>query len=229
MEFQFADEPLRDSGFYLVPMITGLNNMPRSRYIELMEKVRNGATLLCTFDGACLAPFDDFFGVTSEYQENYNGTAEAVVSGAELTFDFSTKITVSSCGAEVLLSDRENKPMLTRNQFGKGTVFFLTYSPERAIVKWNRAVEKPYFELYKTCFADALKTREFQSGNPDITVTIHPMDSSTCYAVLINNGETALSCTGSILKAGWQISRTLQGTYPEIPAHQSAVIEIKQQ
>ncbi|MBQ9771629.1 MAG: cellulase family glycosylhydrolase [Lentisphaeria bacterium] len=227
LEFQYADEPLRDSGFYLVPMISGLNNMPRSRYMELMEKVNQGATLLCTFDGACLAPFDTFFGVTSEYQENYNGTAEAEVSGITLSFDFSTKITLSSCGAEILLSDAENKPMLTKNQYGKGNVFFLTYSPERAIVKWNRAVEKPYYELYKRCFADILSSREIQSGNPDVTVTIHPVDDSTCYAVLINNGESAAECSGVILNAGWQISRILQGNYPEIPSHNAAILELK--
>ena len=227
LEFQFADEPLRNAGFYLVPMIAGLNNMPRSRYMELMDKVKDGATLLCTFDGACLAPFDTFFGVTSEYQENYNGTAEAVVSGTTLAFDFSTKITLSTCGAEVLLSDGENKPMLTRNPFGNGKVFFLTYSPERAIVKWNRAVEKPYYELYKLCFADALAEREIQSGNPEVTATIHPVSDDCCYAILINNAESVCTCSNVKLKDGWTIAGVVAGTFPEIPAHQFAVLNIK--
>ena len=226
LEFQFADEPLRDSEFYLVPMITGLNNMPRSRYMELMNKVHAGATLLCTFDGACLAPFDDFFGVTSEYQENYNGTISAKVAGTELTFDFSTRITLRSIGADVLISDSENKPLLTKYQYGKGTAFFLTCSPERAIVKWNRAVEKPYFELYRICFADALKTREILSETPDVTVTLHPVDSNRCYAVLINNGESASECDCR-LKDGWAFSGTIYGTFPQIPAHNMAVLELK--
>ena len=117
--------------------------------------------------------------------------------------------------------------MLTKNQYGKGTVFFLSYSPERTVVKWNRAIEKPYFELYKTCFAGALATREIQSGNPDVTTTIHPVDDAKCYAILINNGEKTIECSNALLKDGWMISGVVNGTFPAIPAHQAAVLELR--
>lgn len=229
LEFQYNDEPLREAGYYLLPMISGLNNIPRSRYLELMKRVESGATLLCSFDGACLAPFDEFFGVTAEYQENYSGTASAVVSGTELAFDFSTKITLQSCGAEILLSDSENKPMLTKYHYGKGVVYFLTYSPERAIIKWNRAVEKPYYELYRTCFADLLNTREFCSNDPELTVTLHPVSESCSYVIVINNSETDRTCDKYSLRSGWRIKRTLAGNFPVISSHNSVILELEKQ
>lgn len=227
LEFQFTDEPLRHSEYYLVPMITGLNNMPRSRYMELIEKVKSGATLLCTFDGACLAPFDEFFGVTSEYQEQYEGVIKTAIAGTELSFDFSTKITLSPIEAEVLISDTENKPFLTKNKYGNGTAYFLTCSPERAIVNANRAAEKPYFELYKMCFAKVLENREFLSEDPDLTVTIHQKNANRCYILVINNSETEKECSRYKLKAGWEITEVLHGSFPLIPAHQAVILELK--
>ena len=222
IEFQFSDEPLRESGAYMLPMLTGWRNIPRDRYFELMHRVEKGATLYCSFEHGCISPFDEFFGVTAEYQEYAPGRCSAVINGTELDFNYDAKLTISAAGAEVLAVDEEGIPVFTRFRLGKGSVFFMTHSPERQIITRKRAVERPYFEVYRIWAEELLKNRLLQSGDPAVTVTLHSVSDHEAVALLVNNGEETASVTPTV-HPSWKSSvRTI-----EIPPHDAFILPLK--
>ncbi len=227
LEFQFADEPLRPSDFYIVPAQAGLNNLPRDRYLALMERVAAGATLYYSFDGACLAPFDEFFGLTTEYREVFPGTAAVEIDGDALPFDFTTRITTQSCGAEVLLRGADGRIVLSRHRYGAGEAYFLTYAPEKQIVTRNGAAERPYYKLYREAARKILERRAFRTNDPRLTVTLHHAAPNLAYAVIVNNADTKLAVTAPAFAAGWRRGRVLYGNPDAILAHSAAVIELE--
>ena len=227
LEFQFTDEPLRPAELYILPAQCGLNNVPRNRFRELMAKVSGGATLYYSFDGACLAPFDEYFGITSCGFEVYAGKTQVAVEGSELEFNFQARITLGSAGAEILLRDSDGLPMFTVNRFGKGKVFFAAYSPEKQIVNANRAVERSYWKFYRTAAEQVLEKRIFRSGAPLVTATVHPVSGSSAYAVAVNNGENPVSLS-PVLAASWKISELLYGECGNIPAHDAVILKLEQ-
>ena len=46
LEFQYSDQPLKPSNLYLMPSVNGMSAISRRRWLELLDKVHSGATLL---------------------------------------------------------------------------------------------------------------------------------------------------------------------------------------
>ncbi len=230
LQFQFVDEPLRPAKFYLLPGISGLNNIPRPRFLELEQKIREeGAQLLYTYDGAAIAPFDTFFGLTSLGLAEFSGGLQVALPGekAPLPFVTSTQMQLESAGAQVLLTDQEGHPFFTCHAYGKGKVWFLAASPERQIVETHGAWKLPYAQLYAQAAQDLLAARPLRSQDLEVTVTLHPLpqEEGHAYAILVNNsGEERKAQL--ILGEGWKIRKRLHGDEQAIPAHSGVLLEV---
>ena len=227
IEFQFADEKLREADFYMVPGIAGLNNMPRDRYMELMEKVYNGASLYMSFDGACLAPFDEYFGLNVDYMENYNGTLQLDLQDEKLDIDFVARLTASPVTAEVLLRDSDGNVFMSRNCYGKGEIYFMTASPERHIVVQNRAMDKAYYKLYRMFSRKITDNRIFSQNDPQITVTLHHENADSVIAVIINNSDIDKAVSDCRTADTWTVVENIYGSMDSIPAHSGCIIRLK--
>lgn len=227
IEFQFADEKLREADFYMVPGIAGLNNMPRDRYMELMEKVYNGASLYMSFDGACLAPFDEYFGLNVDYMENYNGTLQLDLQDEKLDIDFVARLTACPVTAEVLLRDSDGNVFMSRNCYGKGEIYFMTASPERHIVVQNRAMDKAYYKLYRMFSRKITDNRIFSQNDPQITVTLHHENADSVIAVIINNSDIDKAVSGCRTADTWTVVENIYGSMDSIPAHSGCIIRLK--
>ena len=222
IEFQFSDEPVRDAEAYLLPMLSGWRNSPRDRYFDLMHRVEAGATLYCSFEHGCISPFDEFFGVTAEYQEYSPGKCTTVINGNELEFNYESKLTVSAAGAEVLAVDEEDDPVFTRFRLGRGWVYFIIHSPERQIITRKRMADKSYFDIYKIWGRELLEKRLAVSGNPVVSSTVHVLSESEAVALLINNGEEETVVTPTI-HPQWRAEKTSCSILP----HDVCILRLK--
>ncbi|MBQ9774849.1 MAG: beta-mannanase [Lentisphaeria bacterium] len=228
LEFQFSDEPLRDCGVYIVPAVCGLNNMPKDRFTELFDKVENGATLYFSYDGAAIAEFENLFGMTVEYFEEFSGTVNVAVAGKELPFCFNSRLTLTPAGAEVLLHDADGRPVLSQYRCGKGKVFFMALPVEQHIVRNNRSAEEPYCEIYRIWAKEVLAARPLRSRTHNVTVTIHPVDEKNAYVTAVNNND-APAALAAELNSGWQIAETLWGDLDVIGGHDCTILKIRRQ
>ena len=226
IEFQFSDEPLRDSGVYIVPSVCGLNNMPKDRFSELFAKVENGATLYFSFDGAAIAEFEKLFGMTVEYFEEFSGSSNVMVAGKKLPFSFNSRLTLNPAGAEVQLYDTDGRPVLSQYCYGKGKVFFMALPVEQHIVRNNQAVEENYCEIYRIWSKDVLSKRPLRSRTHNVTVTIHPVTENFAYVVVVNNNDTSAPLAAA-LGPGWRITETLWGNPDAIAGHACAILKIQ--
>lgn len=225
IEFQYEDEPIRDSKVYIVPSLCGLNNMPKDRYTELFKKVEDGATLYVSFDGASIAQFEKNFGMTVETQEGFAGSADIELSGGKLPFSFNWRLTMAPCGAEVLLRDCDNRAVLSKFAYGKGTVYFMSYPVEKHIVMNNGAADKPYYEIYRMWAAEVLDSREFTTDVHNLTVTIHKIDEKSAYAVVVNNNDDARPLNAQ-MNGTWQITDVIYGDIRSIKGHDCLILKL---
>lgn len=230
LQFQFVDEPLRPARFYLLPGVSGLNNIPRPRLQELWEQVREkGAQLLYTFNGAAIAPFDTIFGLTSRGLEEFDGECRVSLPGeaAPLPFLSHARMLLESAGAQVLLREEDGNPFFTCHAYGKGKVWFLAASPEHQIAQTHGAWKLPYYQLYAQAAQDILAKRPLRSGDPEIATTIHPVpgEEGHAYAILVNHGEAPKKAS-LILGGGWKIHTRLHGDEQNIPPHGGVLLEL---
>ena len=64
LRFSGAEEELPESNFYLLPSVSELTWQSRHAWLSLLEKVKNGATLMASLHGTgMLSPFREVFGV----------------------------------------------------------------------------------------------------------------------------------------------------------------------
>lgn len=226
IEFQYADEALRTADTYIVPSLCGLSNMPKDRYVELFNRVGEGATLYVSYDGAAVAEFEKLFGMTVEYFETFSGSAKVNVNGKELPFSFNSRLTMAPCGAEVLLKDTDGRPVLSEFRYGKGKVFLMGYPVERHIVLNNRAADENYCDIYRIWAKDILAGRLLRSTTHNVTVTIHCIDETSAYAVAVNNNDETVALAPELC-ADWKITETLWGDMDAIGGHDCIVLKIQ--
>lgn len=58
-----ADGPIPEAPAYLLPSVIGDTPMNRSVYLKLIDRVKQGAKLYLSLDGALLSPFSAFSGL----------------------------------------------------------------------------------------------------------------------------------------------------------------------
>jgi endo-1,4-beta-mannosidase len=215
IEFQFVDQPLKKSDFYLVPSVAGLFTLYRSEWLAILDQVHGGATMLLSYDNAFLQPFENVFGLEVESREKTLIPEGFKIDDKNLTCmhtDVMLKIKCTS--AEIMLADIKNNPLLTCNKYGKGKTMFLNAPLENFLSNtpgvFNRSDEKPYWKIYAMAAKVAGVKRIIVSRNPQVGVTEHFISGEEAIAVLINYNPEPAVVTPEIGQ-GWSIVEIIYG------------------
>ena len=217
IEFSYADQPIPEASFYMLPSISSDSFMTAHRFQDLLKRVQNGATLYISLNSGLMSPFSEFSGVSVVSREKKN-TVETVTfddgyNKASIPLYRAFKLTMESAGADVLASDADGDPLFTSYSYGKGKVFFLAAPLEDSLTRVHRAFEED--TLYPL-FYDSIKrtlpvVKAAMVRNRSICLTEHILDDQRRIIVLINySPEERLA--DLVLDDGWQINRFLQGT-----------------
>ena len=215
LEFQYADQPLKKSEFYLVPSVAGSSPLYRSEWLALLDRAQAGATVFMTYDSAFIQPFENVFGIEVESREKASHPESFKLDDKTLTCMHADVMLKLKCtAAEILLADLKDNPLLTCNQYGKGKMLFLNAPLEKYLSDtpgvFNRTEIKPYWKLYAMAAKLAGVNRIIVSGNPQVGVTEHFMSKNEAVAVLINYNP-APAAVNPVLGRGWKLTEVIFG------------------
>lgn len=198
MSFAHCEQDLPDSKLYFVPCIQGWECMSKQAYEGIKSRVKEGATAYFSIKTGELTGFEEFFGLSS-FGRGVNGKQRPVdFFGDKLDIRQEREFLLKPLSAEVLATDEKGNVILARNKYGKGWIYLLNFPMERFLRDsygiLNAGKAKPYYKIYAKIAEEVIKEKLFISNEPDIGVTLHPINDGECYAVAINYMNEARKC-----------------------------------
>ena len=221
LQFQYSDQPLRDSALYLLPGLSGAQGFSRRFWLQMLDRVRAGATLYLSHNDCSLAPFTEPFGLEVVSRERRVGPAEIQFGGLAgapaLRSGGPFRLNLEPCGAEVLGAEPDGNPAFTCTRLGRGRIYFLTVPLELELARTPGAFAGPQaqdcWRIYRHFAEPCLRRRVVRVESPVVGVTEHPLDRGSRVAVLINHGPQPVSVEVTLAR-GWAVTRALHGALP---------------
>jgi hypothetical protein len=242
IEFQYADQPLREARAYFVPSASGGGSMQRHVWMELMEKVHAGAVLYLSSKDAVISPFNEVFGLEVNGRQRRSAPAEFRLSedGAPvLSVPAPIRLNLNLKGAQALAQEADGSPVFTRGRYGQGWAYFLGAPLETALAEVPGAFDdpqgQPYWKIYSLVAQSLPETHVVKKDQPRVGVTEHPLDNNQRVVVAVNYHPQPANVALS-LAPGWQVANTLRGEplaqagkawQCQLPANDGAVWIIK--
>lgn len=230
LEFQYSDQPLKKSDFYIMPSVRSDSAVSRHRWQAVLDAVVNGgATLYVSSDGGTLEPFyGDFAGVEVSTIAKAAGPQEMIADNFRFSCRSEFELVLNPLEAEVLARNEAGAPVLTRSKAGKGTVVFCAFGLEASLTEQARAFSGEYWKLYVLVAELAGVRRAVTRTNPMLTLTEHRAEDGSLLVCAVNNTPSELRDTLSA--PGLRFEGTLAGTEqtsPEIslPANSGCVLK----
>ncbi|MGQ7885471.1 glycoside hydrolase 5 family protein [Paenibacillus sp. WC2504] len=223
LEFRFEDQPLPDANFYMLPCVTGVYGVAKQRWEQLLEKVREGATLYLSSNDGYMLNFAEITGLTVQNRSRRASDAIAFLQTESgeipLTLPSAFKLDFRNDRAEVLAAEADGNPVLTKASYGKGTVYFCALPVELAMSQQAGVSYKPeqfpYWKMYEFISEEARSARVVQVKDPQIGLTEHIVDAHSQIAVVINYSPEGREVP-LILQEGWQVEASLYGNGPSV-------------
>ena len=217
IEFQFTDQPLKESEIYLVPSFSSGQCLSRDFWLQLIQKAEQGATVYLSHDDGFIGPFNEPLGVeliTREKGEILNFSMNAEEYAVPLNF----KLNMKTTSAKTLASDTAGQPVFTVNDIGKGKIYFLSFPLEQYASKTKGifldAEKQKLHEFYRIIANDAINDRIIQKNHPFIACSEHMINENEAYAILVNSSPDNVTDELS-LQENWTISEVLHGNAPQ--------------
>ncbi|HCE45976.1 MAG TPA: beta-mannanase [Lentisphaeria bacterium] len=214
IEFQYADQPLKDSKLYMVPSASGMHSMFRIKWHELLDKVKAGATLYLSLDDGYFTDFNETFGV--ELQSRATGTSKSsfVMHGVKdsPTVSFSTKtcLSMKTKKAEILGNNVTGNPVFFRAKYGKGTVYLLTLPVEQLMItspgSFQSEETSDAWKIYAHMAEPFCRRRALKSNHPFLNVTEHVPGKTKRIYVLVNASPEKIE-TELEISSGWKLDK----------------------
>jgi endo-1,4-beta-mannosidase len=215
IEFQFADQPIKDAELYMLPSVDSSFAIPKSQWLKLLEKVWNGATLYASVGARGLQPMEQFgFAIESQYRRTSDATVilkdetkDIITAPAEFRF----KLAVNN--AEVLASEPDGNAVFTEAKYGSGKLYFLGIPLEQSICQLNDAFGKEnsqsFYKIYKTFAKETILNRVVHTDVPDVGITLH-VQNNNIICVMINYSPNDINVP-LVVKADYRIGEVLYG------------------
>ena len=196
-----------------------------------VKKVENGASLLITYGKENIVPFDEIIGCKSNGRYKA-GEVSFEIDGKKLNIARDFAIDLEPCSAEVVLSDAEGKPLLTKNGYGKGYIMFFNAPIESYFAKTPAVVESElgYEKIYSYAAKVAGIERIVEKHNHDLALTVHKTQENNWVVVAINNTDKEIQ--DSLVFNNLHLAKVYRGRIDAdgnivIPAADAVVFELK--
>lgn len=217
IRFQHSSQPLGDASLYLLPSIRYASWMPRRRWVELLERVRRGATLYVSTDDAMIGGFEELTGLQIQTRQRRGGPARLTFHGLPgspvLTCSPAFCLNVKPTRAEVLGCDDSGNPCFARASLGRGKVYFLASNLETELAGRSGGfldASQPWWQVYRKVAQDILGNRAVEKSLPQTGLTEHALTENQRIVVAINYSPKAIEECLSLAR-GWRVARTLAG------------------
>lgn len=211
IRFTWADQPLPDAQTYLLPGLEGDHAMSSEFSGKLYEKVRNGAVLYMSMDGAILSPFADIAGVHVLTRGRRHQKSEAECGKDIIRLERDVVLEIGVDDAEILHRAKDGSVVTCRHACGRGSVITTFYPAEKYLASEAGAVDgaEPTnsWMLYRSA---GLRSAGHAADldNALMTLTEHPVHKKERYLVVVNCEPHAQSAKLT-LRPGWKTERML--------------------
>ena len=223
--FAFCKDKIPKSDCYIIPSVHGFNVMPRENYLEIKSRVKNGAILCVTNDGAKLADFREFFGVSVNDSGIYNDNGSVLIDKSVIEFERETMFDLDICGAKVLVNDNKGNAAITVFEYGQGKAYFVNFPLETMLLNKNDAFDGDYYKIYQMVFNDKIVDKAVSSDNKYIGVTLHTAKNGDIYCVLVNySGEKQDTMLN--IKRAYSVSDVYYGDVNCLEAAEACVFKL---
>ncbi len=223
--FQYADQPLKDAPLYLLPGVSGGRILYRRRWLELLERVKAGATLYVSHEDGMLSPFTEPFGVDVLTRSRRTSPSTITFSALPDRPVFTTRgpirlrLQPTRADVEVLAREEDGNPVFTRAPYGRGALCFLSVPMERELTHtpgiFHTAGAPACWQVYRHIAQAIPSSRIAAKDHPQVGLTEHTLKDGRRALVLINYSPEPVT-TRLTLADGWQISEVWRGAWPAL-------------
>ncbi|SHN34980.1 glycoside hydrolase 5 family protein [Gracilibacillus kekensis] len=218
IEFQYEDQPLKDSNIYLLPSISGVEGVPRKRWKELLERVANGATLYISMADGFMLDFQDITGLQVETRSKRRRGKKIGIKSEKGNFQLelfnSTKLSLNNNKARIIGTEEDGNICFSKNSYGKGEVYFLSYPIELNVAQEEELAyhpdDYPYWKIYREVFSSMSFHRLVKTEYKHIGITEHELSEEECVIVIIHYASVKKTIPIS-LKKGWKVKEVYYG------------------
>ncbi len=196
--FTFENQPLPNSNLYVLASITSQTGIPSILVKQLVEKVKEGATLLITYNGGYLSRFEEITGLEVQGRTEVPKTTGFNVDGDEVLVNSQADLILKPLTAKVVI-ESEGRVILTENSLGKGRVFFFNAPLENAYTETYYPQDTNLYKVYEKALGEKLPI----TCN-DKKVAVYNYDTAGGKsAILVNfseNRQVTLNVKGKVTK-----------------------------
>lgn len=228
IEFQYSAQPIRKADAYILPSVASDMAISRRRYNELLAYVKDGASLLMTWNYGVVQPFEEVFGCRPEWRRQGTAPCKVSLDGESIAFSQKHYLALSAQNSEVLANDEDGMPVMTSCRYGKGRAVFLSLGIEAGLAGGPDAflpVAPPVWKFYSRFAEIAGIKRIVRSGDAFITCTEHFIDDGNAIVIAVNNTPEKREFSPQF-SDGWSISETLAGTRGSIPGNSATMFKV---
>lgn len=238
MDLRFADaeHALPDANVYMLPSIKGTSALPRRTCVELLERVKKGATLYLSLDDCLLSAFDKLTGTRVLTRCAALGTDTVHFAGVDFALDASRRICTEPCGAQVLAANDKGDGVFSVHQLGEGRVYCLHYPIETTLAVCPAAADGPAAQPLERFYQEMGLRSAAHAADidlPTVGLTEHVLSANERLLVVVNYEPFEQTACLS-LKDGWiatecrsiDHSAQLEGARLTLARNTGAVIRI---
>lgn len=231
IKFQYANSALIPADIYLMPSINGYNVMRSHRWKKVLQAVNDGAKLYVSSQDATLDPFfDGPSGVQLETSAKAPYPQQINCDRFNLVVNGPYELKISAVNAEILATDADGDPALTKASYGKGEIIFCNTPVEAVMVEQPRAFEKDSYKLYRYLMELFGIKRNATRNNPMLTLTEYIDNDGNLLVCAVNNTPNPI--TDTIVTPNWKFEKTIIGASQDsatitVPGNSGTLIRFK--
>lgn len=218
LEFAWIEDELPEARAYILPSLDGYSPLTRRSHAKLLKKVRLGATLYLSLEGAILSPFAEFTGLRVWTRAHAPAREQLDIQGARLDMESEYTLRLKSVGAQVLSRTQAGDAAFAVNKYGAGRVYTLCFPIEKTMAVRPGMVDSPaaqdYWRIYQAIDIRSADRRA-RVDLPSVGLTEHVLDENTRFLIAVNY-EPFDQTARLTLDAPWRVAecRGLSGQTP---------------
>lgn len=217
-------DDIPQSNLYFMPSITGWSVLNKRTWDTLANRVKDGATLCISYNGGHLVDFEKIVGAQSN-GVMANVSHSFMLDGEKVDYN-GNEIILESTSAQVLLKNESGNPVILKNKYGKGYVYFINFCPELLAFGMSDGFNtKPFYKLYKMVAKDIIADHVITSENSNICITHNKVNENEYYASVLNYSDVDLAFDVKV-KEGWSISEVVYGSLDSLPHCDGTIVKL---
>jgi len=218
IEFIGADSrELPDSNFYILPSGKGWGTYSRKTWDQLVDRVKNGATLLVSrgFETGYI----DWPEITGLEQTTYHKWRKESFEfeGRKMSFSDSYTAEQKPIDCEVVAKDSSGNVVVSLKRLGKGKVIVVNFALEKCIIEQESEVvdngfSNELWRIYAYAAREAGVKRLVTKDDPRLVITEHPRKDGTTLVVAVNTHDKPVAFP---VKVGGIVGRVWNGNFKD--------------